>query len=388
MDFSFNEEQRDLAGLAAEVFPGLTDTSRTAALEQDSVAFDTELWSGLAKTGLLGTVIGEEFGGLGLGFVEACIVLSEMGRCTPRIPLWSHTLAALVIGDLGTQVRRCSILPGMASGNLIVATALPGSQATGSGVTALPVPGGWRLDGSLRTVVDAPCADLLLVSARTAEGLLIAVINRRTATGLEVRNVSTVGHWPAAHLVFDRVGVGETDVLTELSGPQAETLRQKAVVGLCALHLGVIDEALRRTAEYTSGRQVFGRPVAAFQSAALRMADCVIDLESMRVTTWQAAWLLAEGLPARAESSIAKWWAGEGGHRVSHAVQHLHGGVGADISYPIHRYFLWARQIGALLGSAHEHLALLAAQLPHAGSGDAGTDGPMPDILGHTGTGR
>ena len=94
------------------------------------------------------------------------------------------------------------------------------------------------------------------------------------------------------------------------------------------------------TAEYTKTREQFDRPIATFQAVGQRAADAYIDTEAIRLTAWQAAWRLAEGLPRAAEVAIAKFWAADGGQRVVHAAQHLHGGIGVDRDYPLHRYFL------------------------------------------------
>ena len=120
---------------------------------------------------------------------------------------------------------------------------------------------------------------------------------------------------------------------------------------------------MRLTAEYTKTREQFDRPIATFQAVGQRAADAYIDAEAIRLTAWQAAWRLAAGLPAAAEVAVAKFWAAEGGQRVVHAAQHLHGGIGVDRDYPLHRYFLWAKQLELTLGGATAQLLRLGALL-------------------------
>ena len=127
--------------------------------------------------------------------------------------------------------------------------------------------------------------------------------------------------------------------------------------GLCALQVGVAEAALRRTAAHLNQRHQFGRPLSTFQGTMLRAADAAIDLEAMRVTLWQAAWRLDTGRPAHEAVAVAKWQASERGQSVVHATQHLHGGIGADVTYPIHRYFLWGKQIELMLGGPSRQLA-------------------------------
>jgi alkylation response protein AidB-like acyl-CoA dehydrogenase len=125
----------------------------------------------------------------------------------------------------------------------------------------------------------------------------------------------------------------------------------------------VCTRAVERAAAYTSEREQFGRPVATFQAVGHRVADAYIDAEALRLTALQAAWRLAEGLPAADEVTIAKWWAADAGHRVLYAVHHVHGGVGVDHSYGLHRYFGWAKRIEFALGGATDQLLALGATL-------------------------
>jgi alkylation response protein AidB-like acyl-CoA dehydrogenase len=126
---------------------------------------------------------------------------------------------------------------------------------------------------------------------------------------------------------------------------------------------GVCEEALRMTAEYTKTREQFDRAIATFQAVGQRAADAYIDTEAVRLTALQAMWRLDAGLPAAEEVAIAKFWTAEGGQRVVHAAQHLHGGIGVDRDYPLHRYFLWAKQIELTLGGTTPQLLRLGAML-------------------------
>jgi alkylation response protein AidB-like acyl-CoA dehydrogenase len=130
-----------------------------------------------------------------------------------------------------------------------------------------------------------------------------------------------------------------------------------------ALQLGVADEALRRAVAYIGERQQFGRALATFQALSQKVADCYIDIEALRSTLWQLCWRLDAGLDARAAAAVAKSWAADCGHRVSHAAQHMHGGIGVDVSYPIHRFTLWSRALELSLGGAAAQLDALGRQL-------------------------
>jgi alkylation response protein AidB-like acyl-CoA dehydrogenase len=127
--------------------------------------------------------------------------------------------------------------------------------------------------------------------------------------------------------------------------------------------VGVCAEAVRLTAEYTKTREQFGRPIATFQAVGQRAADAFIDTEAVRLTAWQAVWRLSAGLPAEEQVAVAKFWTAEGGQRVVHAAQHLHGGMGVDRDYPLHRYFLWAKQLELGLGGGTRSLLDLGARI-------------------------
>ena len=145
-----------------------------------------------------------------------------------------------------------------------------------------------------------------------------------------------------------------------------------ATIGLCALQVGVCEAALTKTAAYLNARQQFGRPLSTFQGTMLRAADAAIDIEAMRVTWQNAAWRFDTGRDAADAARVAKWQASERGQRTVHATQHLHGGMGADISYPIHRYFLWGKQIELLLGGPSAQLSQAGGRHRGAGVGPGG----------------
>jgi acyl-CoA dehydrogenase len=136
----------------------------------------------------------------------------------------------------------------------------------------------------------------------------------------------------------------------------ANWLVARATVGLCAVQSGVIERALELTAEYAKSRVAFGRPIGSFQAVTQRLADAFVDVEAVRLTMWQAAWRLASGAAAAAEVATAKFWAAEAGHRVAHTAVHVHGGMGIDVTYPVHRYFVAAKRHEFALGGATAQL--------------------------------
>jgi 3-oxocholest-4-en-26-oyl-CoA dehydrogenase beta subunit len=233
------------------------------------------------------------------------------------------------------------------------------------GVTAQRDGTNWRLRGTAQAVPQAHLAAAVVVPAVVDGGDVILVLVDPNSPGTTMERVQTTDRQIHPHLHFDGTVVQADDVIAGPGDGKAalEWTLERAVLGLCALQLGVAEEAVRRAAAYLNERQQFGRPLSTFQGTMLRAADAFIDTEAIRVTLWQAAWRLDTGRPASTSVAVAKWWASEGGQAVVHATQHLHGGLGADISYPIHRYFLWGKQIELMLEGPGAQLARLGSLL-------------------------
>jgi alkylation response protein AidB-like acyl-CoA dehydrogenase len=364
VDFSFNEEQDDLKGLVEKILEGELTSERLKEVEAGDDNFDRELWTKLAEAGVLGIAIPEAQGGGGYGFLETALVLEQIGRTVAPVPYYaSVVLGALPIARFGTDAQKEALLPGIASGQTIFSAALTeaGADPLKPTTTAKRDGDGWTLDGMKDCVPSGPLADTVLVPASTDDGGVIVAIVDATAKGITRERQETTSHHPEARLTLKGVKVVDGDVLGS-PAQGAEILHwlvERATAALCAVAIGVCEEAVRMTAEYTKTREQFERPIATFQAVGQRAADAYIDTEAIRLTGWQAIWRLSEELPASAEVAVAKFWASEGGQRVVHAAQHLHGGMGVDRDYPLHRYFLWAKVLELTLGGTTPQLLKL-----------------------------
>jgi len=372
MDFSLSDEQEAVAGVATQIFAGRAPTERVKEVERSDDRFDRELWAQLAQANLLGICLPEEDGGSGLGITELCLVLEQQGRRVAPVPLLWSTVAALALAEFAGAGLRASWLPAMVGGTAVMTLGLAepgGGDPLRPWLEATPDGEGWRVTGTKPSVPFAHVASRVLVSARvtgTAE-LLLALVDPG-ATGTTATRAETTDRQLVTHLEFDSTPVPAAEVVAgpERGAAATRWVLERALTGLCALQVGVAEEALAQAASYTSTRLQFGKPLSSFQSTAARAADAYIDTEAMRATLWQAAWRIDRGLDASLEVEVAKWWASEGGQRVVHATQHLHGGLGADVEYPIHRYFLWGKQIEDTLGGGSAHLARIGAALAGA----------------------
>jgi acyl-CoA dehydrogenase len=369
VNFELSEEQVAVRDLAAQVFTGSVTVERVKEIEASEERFDRALWKQLADAGLLGISLPEDHGGAGLGFVESCLVLTQQARVVAPVPLWATVVCgASAIASAGTDAQRAEWLPAVASGAAVLTAALaeigvndplrPQVQATFEGADGA---GGWRIDGFKPSVPAAHVAARVLVPASTPNGVAVFLVDP-SGPGVSAERAITTNREVHSHLTFRGA---PAEVLGDV-GEGARTLAalvDRALLGLCALQLGVCEAAIEHAAAYTSERVQFGKPLSAFQGAEIRAADAFIDTEAIRVTLLQAAWKLDVGRDASSDVLVAKWWASEGGQRVVHHVQHLHGGMGADIDYPVHRYFLWGKQIEDTLGGASATLSRLGKRL-------------------------
>ena len=358
MDFSLSEAQTELAGLARKILA-----------ERDT---PERQWADLAAAGVLAAGLPEALGGAGLGFLEQCSVLTEIGRAVSPAPyLASVVLGAGAIAEFGRpdQQRRWAAAAGAGSVVLTVALAEEdGDDPSSPSALAERAGGRWRLSGVKTVVPAAAAADLLLVPASSADGVLVFLVEPSDA-GVTIQPQELTDGADAGRLVLDGVPLDDGRVLGE-PGRGAELLGwlvSRGTVGVCAVQAGVLERALELTAEYARSREQFGRPIGSFQAVAQRLADAYIDVEAVRLTMWQAAWLLAAGSRSGPEVAAAvasaKFWAADAGHRVAHTAVHVHGGMGIDTSYPVHRYLVAAKRGEFTLGGATAQLLRLGGVL-------------------------
>lgn len=355
MEFELTDDHIEVRDLAAKIFSDLAGLERVAEVETNENGFDRKLYGVLADSGLIGIALPESGGGAGLGLLGLVALLEQQGRRVAAVPLWSVVAgAALPIAEFASEAQAERWLPGLLEGTSIITGAFdagPGERAVLCG----------RFEGEdlivSGEVLHVPAggiADAVVVPVALEDGSLRVAVVPTGASGLSLTPISLTSHENAASATFADVLVSGSDLLPADGQQVVDWTRARLLVALAAVQVGVCAEALRITAEYTSQRVQFGRPISTNQAVSNRAADSYLDTEAIRLTTYKAAWLVDSGAEAAALSAslVAKWWAATGGLRVVLSGQHLHGGIGADVTYPIHRYFLWGRQIAFSLGSA------------------------------------
>ncbi|TVT21089.1 acyl-CoA dehydrogenase [Amycolatopsis rhizosphaerae] len=349
MDFTLDDTQREIAGLAADVLRREVDLARPAG----PLGYDEQVWRALGKAGLLSLALPPELGGAGLGIAEVAVLLTELGRAAAPVPALTLALGVLPLELLGTPDQRAALLPEVATGDALVTAALhePSSPlVTEPATRAVAEDGAWTLTGTKTGVPFAAAATRILVPAAMPGGTGVFLVDP-AAPGVTVAGGS---------VRLERVSVEEAGLLRDREpGEAIATLRRLAVAGAVALGDGVLAGALTLTKEHVARREQFGRPLAAFQAVAQQIADVYIASRTVHLAAQSAVWRLASGLDPQPDLEVAGYWLAEEGPKALAVCQHLHGGLGVDITYPLHRYYALGKELSQFLGGAQDRLGEL-----------------------------
>jgi hypothetical protein len=257
----------------------------------------------------------------------------------------------------GAPTLKADLLPALATGEQMAALATELDAA--SGLQATRTGQGWTLRGRLDAVLLDDSHSWVLMPAQTQDGPRLFFVDADAADMRRAPGLLT-DHQIVCDLTVDNMAVNADSALA----PEAiGWLQPRLACCIAALQLGVLEEALRRAAEYVGQRTQFGRPLGSFQALAMRAADAYVEVELLRSAQWQLAWLLDQDLPAAAAARVAKHQASRAGHIVGHTAQHFHGGVGADLKYPVHRFYLKSQALSLIGGGAEAQLAAIGHAL-------------------------
>lgn len=348
MDFSLTEDQAAIADMAQRLFVDYCTEDRLATFEFAPEGYMHELWSSCVETGLHALYVPETFGGSGLGITELVQVLLAQGETLAAVPLWRHQLAAATLAEFAPNAFEQSINAAAAGETLLTLALSSIHRGTEPGVHAQVDGDTWRLTGNVPAVPLAQESDAMLLPVMLPEGMRLVYIPHDSA-GIDF-NAGVMTHGEnVADLSFDRVQVSADQVLLESA---LTWLDERRIAAVAALQLGVTASQTRQTVEYVNQRQQFDRAVGSFQAVQMGMADAQISMETLRTLLCQLCYRLDAGLAAPSEARSTAWLACETGHSAGHKLQHVHGGVGVDISYPIYRYLYWSRALAAELGGS------------------------------------
>jgi alkylation response protein AidB-like acyl-CoA dehydrogenase len=359
MDFNLTEDQNAIKDVVDRIFADLCTDDRIRKEYDAARPLHRELWQQLAEAGVLGASLPEAVGGAGLSFAETCLLLEAQGRSVAPVPLLETVVEnALPLARHARSDAVDTLLGAVCRGEAIIAPVRPyrGLQEK----TPLSVKSSgdqWLLNGSSASTPWAPLATHYLVSARDTGGRDLLLLAPADMANMRRVDQTLIGGGCAAILHFDNATLPVAALLA--SGDTATaflaTREQLTMTGLAAQQVGVLEEGLKRTAAYDNERKQFGRPLSSFQAVAHQAADAYMEIEALRGVYWRALDDIDAGRDAGLSAHAAKYWLCRAGHRVAHTVMHLHGGMGQDLEYPIHRFFTWAKKNERYLGSATDH---------------------------------
>lgn len=351
MDFSLNEDQLAIGEMANGLFRDHCSDEQMRSYDLAAKPFMDEVWQLCVETGLHALAIPESYGGSGLGMTELFSVLEAQGKSLAAVPVWEHQLAAYCLAEFAGDSFK-TLIEQAASGEALLAIAV-GASNSSQGLGLQLVNG--SLQGMVGAVPYAAQAQRLIVLAESEQGACLVVIDPRAQGVRLVEGVANTGV-AVADVHCEAVTVSASEVL-----PVAATawLEQRVIAALAALQLGVSTEQISRTVEYLKEREQFGRAIGTFQAVQMTMADSHIAVEALRSTLYQLLYRLDAGMPSPAEALATQYLSCEAAHFVGHKTQHVHGGIGVDLTYPIHRFLYWSRHLSMALGGASSGLERL-----------------------------
>ena len=358
MDFDLEETQQAVARLTAAV---LGRTAPPAAAQQE--ADGATRWKELGQAGLLSLALPDWLGGDGLGVLDTAVLLTEAGRLASPVP----ALATLMLGVLpvvrwGTRDQQETVLAGVAAGDTVLTAAVrePSDPMPAEPVTLATLSGGsGSVTGVKIGVPHAAAARWILVPAACSSGGTVVVIIDPSADGVSMRRTPSSAGGPEYTLRLNAAPVAH--VLGGDNEPVVCDLYQLVVAGACCLGDGALSAALALTTAHIGSRQQFGRPLAAFQAVAQQIADVCIASRTLHLASLSACWRLDSGREAGSDIDVAAYWLAQHAPAALRSCHHLHGGIGMDVSYPLHRYSCLVRDLVRFVGGAGYRLDLLGA---------------------------
>jgi alkylation response protein AidB-like acyl-CoA dehydrogenase len=331
VDFEATETQREVARLAAEVLGSAGgDGGAVKRAGRAESADGADAWKELAQAGLLALGVPERLGGEGLGIADSAALITEIGRRGAWVPALATVMTGIApIAAWGDDNLQRELLPAAAAGELILTAAFrePGNPRHPSTRAE-----GGRVSGRKVGVLYAGEAARILVSVGSADGTTgVVVVDPRGAGVTLVRTPSASGE-PEYTVRLD--GAPVLSVLDTRS----RDLERLAIAGGCALADGALAGALALTTSYIAQRQQFGRPLAQFQAVSQEIADVYIASRTLHLITMSALWRLEAGRDPDDDLAIAAGWVRDTAQPAVQVCHHLHGGIGVDVSYPLHRF--------------------------------------------------
>jgi len=375
MDLALSEEQEMVKKMARDFLTDKFPKTAVKEIEESELGYSPELWREMAGLGWMGLALPEKYGGGDMSFLDLAVLLEEMGRaCLPGPYFSTVVLGGLTILDTGSEEQKQEYLPKIASGEAIFTLALtePSARYDAAAIEteAAADKDAYILNGTKLFVPDAHIADYMLVVARTdekskgEEGITIFMVDAKSP-GISHTVLKTIANDKLCEVVFNQVKVPKENVLGQLNQGWSEVQKiiQRAAVAKCCEMVGCIQQALDMTVDYAKERKQYDRPIGSFQVIQHYCADMATDVDGTRLSTYQPAWMLSEGLPCTKEVAIAKAWAGEACQRVMALAHQIHGAIGVTIDHDLQYYTRRAKAAEGSFGDANFYREIVAQEM-------------------------
>lgn len=369
MDLGLSEAQQMLKTSAQEFLQAECPDTYVREMEENERGYTPEMWEKIAEQGWLGLIIPEQYGGVGLDFMDLSILLEETGRALLPGPFFSTVvMGGMTIADAGTEEQKQELLPQIAEGQLIVTLALtePSARWDAAGVeaTATRSADNWVLNGTKLFVPNAHVSDTIIVAARTGEGErdISLFIVPRNSGGVSQTLLKTIASDRQSEVVLDNVNLLGSALLGEENKgwDTMEKVIKWGAIGKCSEMVGGAQQVLDMTVDYAKQRTQFGRPIGSFQAIQHHCANMATDVEGSRYITYQAAWHLSEGLPSDREVAMAKAWVSDAYRRICALGHQCHGAIGFTKEHNMQLYSRRAKAAELAFGDADFHLEKVA----------------------------
>ena len=344
-------------------------------LEAGEEGYSREIWEEMANLDWLALPFPEEYGGVGMGFLDLAILLEEMGRaCLPGPYFSTVILGGLPICDVGSDKQKQEYLPKIVRGKALFTLALternPTYDAAGIEVKATPNEDGYVLNGSKLFVPDAHIADYMLVVAETSAGrepevgMTIFIVDAKSP-GVNSTLLKTIAGDKLCEVAFNEVSVAGDSILGRLDCGwlDVQKIIQRAAVAKCCEMVGAMERMLEMTANYAKHRVQYGRPIGTFQVIQHYCANMLTDLDISRLTTYHAAWMLSEGYPCTKEVAIAKALTSEACRRVASLAHQIHGAIGFTKEHDLQLYSRRFKAAEVTFGDIDFHYGTIAREI-------------------------
>jgi alkylation response protein AidB-like acyl-CoA dehydrogenase len=370
MNLSFTEEQEILRKFARDFLTSKFPKKVVKDIEESESGYSPDIWKEMTELGWMGLPFPEKYGGTGMTFLDLAVLLEEMGRGAMPGPYFSAVLNGFHILDVGTEAQKQEYIPRIAQGKAIFALALAeaGGMYDAASIKTKAVPEGdsWIINGTKLFVPNAHVADYILCVARTDDkakpekGLTTFIVDAKQP-GISHTLLKTMAG-KLCEVTFKDVKVPKGNVLGKLNQGWSDikSVLYRAVLANCFLMVGMAQQVLDMTVDYAKERKQFDRPIGSFQIIQHYCADMLTDVEGMRLSAYQAAWKLSEGLPCAEEIAVTRAWAIQASERIVGLAHQIHGAIGVAIEYDLHYYTRSLKAYELSAGSADFYREVVA----------------------------